>query len=157
MASIPARSERRICICRLTRADLPLRYARTRRAISIASLRARREFEEAHVFGTVRFVLDIWERYFGYTIPWHFARDYRQLEIVILPALHNAYAGYGFMEIGSHPQADGAPVPYALNFDVMAHELGHLIIYSTIGVPSPLAQRGGYYGFQKSRRPTPRP
>ena len=107
------------------------------------------QFEEAHVFGTVRFVLDIWERYFGYTIPWHFARDYRQLEIVILPALHNAYAGYGFMEIGSHPQPEGAPVPYALNFDVMAHELGHLIIYSTIGVPSPLAQRGEYYGFQE--------
>jgi hypothetical protein len=112
------------------------------------------EFEEAHVFGTVRFVLDIWERYFGHTIPWHFARDYRQLEIVILPALHNAYAGYGFMEIGSHPQADGAAVPYALNFDVMAHELGHLIIYSTIGVPSPLAQRGEYYGFQESAADT---
>ena len=33
-----------------------------------------------------------------------------------------------------------ALAPYALNFDVMAHELGHLIIYSTIGVPSPVAR-----------------
>ena len=108
------------------------------------------EFAEAHVFGTVRFVLDIWERYFGRPIEWHFARDYRQLEIVILPQIDNAYAGYGFMEIGAHPRPTGALVPYALNFDVMAHELGHLILYSTIGVPSPRRQRGEYYGFQES-------
>jgi hypothetical protein len=108
------------------------------------------EFAGAHVFGTVRFVLDIWERYFGRPIEWHFARDYRQLEMVILPQIDNAYAGYGFMEIGAHPRPDGALVPYALNFDVMAHELGHLILYSTIGVPSRGAERGEYYGFQES-------
>jgi hypothetical protein len=108
------------------------------------------EFAEAHVFGTVRFVLDIWERYFGRPIEWHFARDYRRLEIVILPKIDNAYVGYGFMEVGAHPQPLGGLAPYALNFDVMAHELGHLIIYSTIGVPSPSAQRGEYYGFQES-------
>src|SRR4029077_18462321 len=80
------------------------------------------EFEEAHVFGTVRFVLDIWERYFGHTIPWHFARDYRQPGTVILTALHISYAGYVCMEIVSHAHPDGAFVPYALNFDVMPHE-----------------------------------
>ncbi|MBV8105317.1 MAG: hypothetical protein JO223_11985 [Hyphomicrobiales bacterium] len=112
------------------------------------------EFAEAHVFGTVRFVLDIWERYFGRPIEWHFARDYRQLEIVILPRIDNAYAGYGFMEIGAHPQEDGTLAPYAVNFDVMAHELGHLIIYSTIGVPSPSARRAEYYGFQESAADT---
>src|SRR4029077_1103103 len=58
------------------------------------------------------------------------------------------------MKTGPHPKADGAFVPYALNFDVMAHELGHLIIYSTIGVPSPSAQRGEYYGFQESAADT---
>ena len=46
-------------------------------------------------------------------------------------------------------ESPGPLLPYALNFDVMAHELGHLIIYSTIGVPSPSAQRGEYYGFQE--------
>jgi hypothetical protein len=108
------------------------------------------EFDEAHVFGTVRFVLDIWERYFGRRIEWHFTRDFRQLEIVILPSVDNAYAGYGFMEIGAHRFADGTVAPFALNFDVMAHELGHLILYSTIGVPSPGGGRGEYYGFQES-------
>jgi hypothetical protein len=112
------------------------------------------QFADAHVFGTVRFVLDIWERYFGHPIEWHFARDYRQLEIVILPGLDNAYAGYGFMEIGAHPTPDGSLAPYALNFDVMAHELGHLILYSTIGIPSPSAERGEYYGFQESAADT---
>jgi hypothetical protein len=108
------------------------------------------EFAEAHVFGTVRFVLDIWERYFGRRIEWHFARDYRQLEIVIAPSIDNAYAGYGFMEIGAHPRPDGTLAPFSLNFDVMAHELGHLILYSTIGLPTPIGARGEYYGFQES-------
>lgn len=112
------------------------------------------EFAEAHVFGTVRFVLDIWERYFGRPIEWHFARDYRQLEIAILPNLDNAYAGYGFMEIGAHPAPNGGLLPYALNFDVMAHELGHLIIYSTVGLPSPAGARGEYYGFHESAADT---
>jgi hypothetical protein len=108
------------------------------------------EFAEAHVFGTVRFVLDIWERYFGRRIEWHFASDYRQLEIAILPGLNNAYAGYGFMEVGAHRFSDGNHAPYALNFDVVAHELGHLILYSTIGLPTAATQHGEYYGFQES-------
>jgi hypothetical protein len=108
------------------------------------------EFAEAHVFGAVRFVLDIWERYFGRRIEWHFATDYRRLEIAILPGLNNAYAGYGFMEVGAHHFPDGSHAPYALNFDVIAHELGHLILYSTIGLPTPATQHGEYYGFQES-------
>jgi len=108
------------------------------------------EFAEAHVFGTVRFVLDIWERYFGRRIEWHFASDYPRLEISILPGLNNAYAGYGFMEVGAHRFPDGSHAPYALNFDVMAHELGHLILYSTIGLPTPATDFGEYHGFQES-------
>jgi hypothetical protein len=108
------------------------------------------EFEEAHVFGTVRFVLDIWERYFGRSIAWHFSRDYRRLEIVIRPAIDNAYAGYGFMEVGAHHGESGTLVPYSLNFDVMAHELGHLIIYSAVGMPMPEGQPGDYFGFHES-------
>jgi hypothetical protein len=149
MASIPARSARRSSICRRSADRSIARSVLTTRAIS-TPLRSTRRFADAHVFGTVRFVLDIWERYFGRRIDWQFARDYRQLEIVIRPGIDNAYAGYGFMEIGAHPRPDGALLPYALNFDVMAHELGHLILYSTIGVPSRGAERGEYYGFQEA-------
>ena len=109
------------------------------------------------MFGTVRFVLDIWERYFGRPIDWHFARDYRQLEMVILPQIDNAYAGYGFME---DRRASIAPMealaPYALNFDVMAHELGHLILYSTIGVPSRRRPARANITASRNRAPTPR-
>jgi hypothetical protein len=68
--------------------------------------------------------------------------------------IDNSYAGYGYLEVGAHHTPEGALLPYALNFDVMAHELGHLIIYSTIGVPSLAGARGEYYGFQESAADT---
>lgn len=107
-------------------------------------------FEEAHVFGTARFVLDIWQRYAGQTIDWHFRPVFERLEVSILPSLNNAHAGYGYMEIGAYHDERRPPLPYALNFDVIAHEMGHLVIYSLVGVPSPESQRGEYFGFHES-------
>jgi hypothetical protein len=108
------------------------------------------EFAEAHVFGSVRFTMDIWERYFGHPLSWHFGRDYSRLETVMLPSFNNAHVGYGFMEVGAHHGEDGSTVPFALNFDVIAHELGHLIIYGTVGIPRPGAGKGEYFGFHES-------
>ncbi|SED51212.1 hypothetical protein SAMN05519104_3703 [Rhizobiales bacterium GAS188] len=108
------------------------------------------EFAEAHIFGSVRFTLDIWERYFGHSIDWHFAKDFQRLEIAMLPAFDNSHVGYGFMEIGAQHRGDGAIMPYSLNFDVMAHELGHLVIYGTVGVPNRVAENGEYFGWQES-------
>ena len=107
-------------------------------------------FEEAHVFGTARFVLDIWQRYAGRPIDWHFRPVYERLEVSILPGLNNAHAGFGYMEIGAHHDDVGPPLPYALNFDVIAHEMGHLVIYALVGVPSQDSQRGEYFGFHES-------
>jgi hypothetical protein len=112
------------------------------------------EFSEAHVFGSIHFVLAVWERYFGRRIDWHFARDFDRLEVVMLPDFDNAHVGWGFMEVGSFHRRVGAPSPFALNFDVVAHETGHLIIYSTLGVPSTAAERGEYFGFQESAADT---
>ena len=112
------------------------------------------EFAEAHVYGSIRFVLDVWERYFGRPIEWHFARDFDRLEVVMLPALPNAHVGYGFMEVGAHRNEDGTLAPFGTNFDVVAHELGHLIIYGTLGVPSRETERGEYFGFQESAADT---
>ena len=81
------------------------------------------QFEMAHLFGTVRFVLDVWEGYFGRPIEWHFRRDQPRIELSILPIFDNAYSGYGFIEVGGHRRA-GAFVPFSLNFDVIAHEVG---------------------------------
>jgi len=54
------------------------------------------------------------------------------------------------MEVGGDHEPDGTFVPFALNFDVVAHELGHLILYGTIGIPNKQAEEGEYFGFQES-------
>ena len=94
-----------------------------------------REFMAAHMYGTLRFVLDVWERYFGAPIPWHFARDLPRLELIPLVQWDNAHSGYGFIETGfARPRASD-PQPFCLNFDVLAHELGHSFIYALLGTP----------------------
>ncbi len=108
------------------------------------------EFEAAHLYGTVRWVLDIWEQYFGRRIAWHFRHDYERLELVLLPQMDNATMGYGFMEVGSHTTRSGEVRPFSLNFDVIAHEVGHGIIYSEVGVPAEDAEAGEYFGFHES-------
>lgn len=109
------------------------------------------EFEAVHLFGTVRRTLDVWEGYFGQRIDWHFADTFDRLELVLQRNLfENAYMGYGFLEVGYHRARDGKVYPFSLNFDVVAHEVGHCIVYSTIGVPDPGADDGEYYGFHES-------
>lgn len=108
------------------------------------------EFEAAHVYGTARFVLDVWEDYFGGGIDWHFGRDFRRLEISLLPKLNNALMGYGFLEVGYDQTLEGPPRPFTLNFDVLAHEVGHAIIFSRVGVPTPRTEQGEYFGFHES-------
>lgn len=107
------------------------------------------QFEAAHLFGTVRFVLDVWEGYFGHEIPWHSARHYDRIELSMLPSLQNAYSGYGFIEMGSNLR-NGEYQPYSLNFDVIAHEVGHALIYSVVGLPDPGTARGEYFAFHES-------
>jgi hypothetical protein len=108
------------------------------------------EFEAAHAYGVVRFVLDVWDRYFGRPIEWHFLHDQERLEVSLFRDLENALAGYGFLEVGAHTANDADYRPYSLNFDVLAHEVGHLIIYSEVGVPEPEAAEGEYFGFHES-------
>lgn len=107
-------------------------------------------FEAAHLFGCIRFTLDVWERYFGRPIPWHFAPRYDRLEVLSLPRFDNAQAGFGFLEVGSYETDSGAVVPFSLNFDIIAHEVGHLIIYSEVGQPIPATAVGEYFGFHES-------
>ncbi len=106
-------------------------------------------FEEAHVFGCIRLVLDAWEGYFGQTIPWHFEQDLDRLEITLIPQYDNAQAGYGFLELGSYFLEDRA-LPFTLNFDIIAHEVGHLIIASEVGPPTNQTAQGEYFGFHEA-------
>jgi hypothetical protein len=108
------------------------------------------EFEAAHVFGCARFVLDVWEDYFGRRIPWHFEPRLERLEIALLPAYPNAQAGFGFLELGSYFLEDDERVPFTLNFDIIAHEVGHLIIAAEVGLPTAETAEGEYYGFHEA-------
>lgn len=109
-----------------------------------------RGFQAAHLYGTARRTLDVWEGYFGRRIDWHFAPDHERLEMTLIPAVDNAFAGYGFLEAGAHRTKAGDLVPFALNFDVIAHEVGHLVVYSEVGVPTPETAGGEYSGFHES-------
>lgn len=113
-----------------------------------------REFSCASMYATVRRTLDIWEDYFGHTIPWFFRLDLSRLELIPLVEWDNAHSGYGFLEFGYGRTEEGAIdhlAPYCENFDVLAHELGHNILFSQTGVPKNTATRTiDYGGFQES-------
>ena len=101
-----------------------------------------RAFLAANAFATVRCVLDVWEHYLGYRIVWFFRDRARpRLEIIPRTITDNAWSGEGFLEFGfSVPPRRGgrraAPLVWLCeNFDVVAHEAGHLILKSVIGNP----------------------
>jgi hypothetical protein len=113
-----------------------------------------REFSAATMYATVRRVLDIWQDYFGHRIDWSFESDFARLELIPLIEWDNAQSGFGFLEFGFGRTVTGTidhTRPFCENFDVLAHELGHNIIFSEVGVPSsPLDPGIDYGGFQES-------
>lgn len=110
-----------------------------------------REFRAAHMFASVRFTLDVWEAYFGRRINWHFAPVHERLELVTFVNWDNAHSGFGFIEAGYGVTDSGHEKLYSLNFDVMAHELGHSIIFAEVGVPPPgIAWTDEYRSFHES-------
>jgi hypothetical protein len=95
-----------------------------------------REFMVVHAYGSLRRVLDIFESYFGRQLPWHFRDYYDRLEVIPGLDWDNAQSGYGYMELGHAFDAAGGLEPFALNFDVLAHELGHAILFSALDLPA---------------------
>jgi hypothetical protein len=108
-----------------------------------------RAFSCATMYATVLRVLDIWEDYFGHGIEWHFEADFARLELIPLIEWDNAQSGYGFLEFGYGRKIGGGidhARPYCQNFDVLAHELGHSIIFSEVGVPASMQDEAIDYG-----------
>jgi hypothetical protein len=93
-----------------------------------------RAFMAAHAFACVHRVLDICENYLGRTWPWFFEPTLARLEIIPHVPWDNAQSGFGFLELGEDERTE-TRYPFALNFDVIAHELGHLVLMSTLGLP----------------------
>lgn len=108
-----------------------------------------RAFAIVHMYGGIRRVLDIWESYFGRRIEWQFRPHFERLEIVPILDWDNAQSGYGFIETGFGPSQTGEAQAFCLNFDVLAHELGHSIVFAEVGHDDATAT-GEYQGFQEA-------
>jgi hypothetical protein len=93
------------------------------------------QFLAAHLYGTVRHTLDVWESYLRRRVVWWHADVIPQVELIPIVHWPNAHSGPGFIEMGRQPNRFGQLQPFCLNFDVIAHETGHAILFSQIGVP----------------------
>lgn len=109
-----------------------------------------RQFIAAHAFASAQRVLDIFESYLGREIPWYFAETYERLEIIPWVEWRNAQSGYGYLELGVDRESDRDVAPFALNFDVIAHEVGHAILFSLIGVPESGPTGGDFGAFHEA-------
>ncbi|MEX2145524.1 MAG: hypothetical protein WED01_00750 [Candidatus Rokuibacteriota bacterium] len=93
-----------------------------------------REFGVTAPFAAVRLVIEIWRHYLERPVRWHFADTVSpRLELFPLIRSWNAWSGEGYIELGSPYYPDDRDDPYRENFEVVAHETGHLILKSVIG------------------------
>lgn len=93
-------------------------------------------FSSATVFATVRCVLDIWEHYLGRRVRWYFRDAYPRLEVIPSVLLErNAISMFGYLECGFR-NLDRRAGPLCRNFDIVAHEVGHIVLKDVIGYPA---------------------
>jgi hypothetical protein len=93
------------------------------------------QFLAAHLYGSVRHTLDIWQHYLRRRVVWAHAAEFPAMELVPLLDWNNAQSGPGFLETGLWHGPDGERQPFALNFDVIGHETGHQILFAIVGLP----------------------
>ncbi|MDI7862215.1 hypothetical protein MRS76_09615 [Rhizobiaceae bacterium n13] len=108
-----------------------------------------RSYLGVHAYACTHFVLDIWQSYLGRPVRWFFDETFPRLEIIPFVDWDNAHAGYGFLELGAS-DIDRTPKPYALNFDTIAHEVGHLILLSETGVPTIASGDEDFFPFSEA-------
>lgn len=109
-----------------------------------------RQFIAAHAFASAQRVLDIFESFLGHEIPWYFSDTYDRLEIIPWVEWRNAQSGYGFLELGVDREGEDEVSPFALNFDVIAHEVGHAILFSLFGAPESGLSGGDFGAFHEA-------
>ncbi|WP_184471631.1 hypothetical protein [Rhizobium esperanzae] len=108
-----------------------------------------RDYLGVHAYACIHFVLEAWRNYVARPMHWFFSDFYPRLEIVPFVRWDNAQAGFGFLELG-YSDAGGQQWPYALNFDTIAHEIGHLITLSQTGVPGSLSRDADFFPFSEA-------
>lgn len=112
-----------------------------------------REFMSTSMYATVRRTLDIWQDYHGGKIEWYFGDTFPKLLLIPAVEWDNAQSGFGFLEFGFGRKlgAGGTEVidhdnPHCENFDVLAHELGHNILFALIGFPDDETKKTAEFG-----------
>jgi hypothetical protein len=108
------------------------------------------QFRAAHLYGVVRHVLDLWQDLLDQPIGWWHAREFPQLELVPWLRWGNAHTGPGYLETGMLWTHRGVPQDLSLNFDVAAHEVGHIILFSILGAPTPGHLTGEFLAFHEA-------
>ena len=108
-----------------------------------------RDYLGVHAYACVHFVLDVWRNYLARPMHWFFSDYYSRLEIIPFVRWNNAHAGFGFIELGCS-EAGGEESPYALNFDTIAHEIGHLVTLSQMGLPDSLSRDADFFPFSEA-------
>jgi hypothetical protein len=108
------------------------------------------QFLQAHLYGSVRLTLDVWEKYLGHPVRWLDTADNPHLELVPLVNWSNAHSGFGFLETGVKLNDEGEPQLFCLNLDVVAHETGHTVLFAKLGVPSRARLTPQFLAFHES-------
>jgi hypothetical protein len=108
------------------------------------------QFFAAHLYGASRRVLDLWQDLLGRPIVWWHVQEFPQLELVPWLRWGNAHSGPGFLETGMLWTHNGVPQELSLNFDVIAHEIGHIILFSILGAPTPGHLTGEFLAFHEA-------
>jgi len=92
------------------------------------------QFSAAMVYAVVRTTLSVWSHFFEVeTIPWHFVAQAGPI-LQVHPRVRCAHgwSGNGFLEFG-FPFFPNRRHRFCENFEVVAHETGHLIMKSMVG------------------------
>lgn len=108
------------------------------------------QFHAAHLYGAARFTLDAWEAYLGGPVRWWHADRVPRLELIPNVAWNNAHSGPGYIETGTRLNHAGEANLFCLNLDVVAHEVGHAIVFSVLGIPPPGRLTAQYLAFHES-------
>lgn len=106
-------------------------------------------FLQVHAWACARYTLDVWQGWLG-PVPWHFAPVFPRLEILCVDDWDNGQAGFGYLELGWNRSFRGRSHAFALNFDVVAHEIGHLLLFALLGIPPPPFRDGEFRGFHEA-------
>lgn len=89
-----------------------------------------REFSCAAIYAAIRCTLMVWEHYLGSPVHWYFADDFPTLEVVPRVKSGTAWSRPGYIECGTAERQ-----PLCDNFEIVAHEVGHIIVRGIIGHP----------------------